>query len=134
MNRETARKVFPQARPQLAAVMTGLCYKYINAGIPVLWSVAMNLDPAVKMKGGHMRLIVGYNRQNGKIKKILYRDPWGGSTKFKQVDFEDAQTMTMQLYVMYPADSAPNPATYYIPKVKKATQKQLVKPKPCCPR
>ena len=102
VNRELARKVFPHARPQLEVVMNNLCYKYINSGIPVLWCVAMNLDPHVKMKGGHMRLIVGYNKQNGKIKKILYRDPWGGSTRYKQVDFEDAQTMTMQLYVLTP--------------------------------
>lgn len=102
VNRETARRMFPTARPQMASLLRGVCYRYIDAGVPVLWSVAMNLDPAVKMKGGHMRLIVGYNEQNKKIKKIFYRDPWGGSTKIKQADFEDAQTMTMELHVITP--------------------------------
>lgn len=126
VNRDVAKKVFPSARPNLAVTMDILCTKYINAGVPILWSVAMNLDPNVKMKGGHMRIIVGYTRQNGRIRKILYRDPWGGNTKYKQVDFDDAQTMTMQIYVLQPKlGSDMRPSTTEKHYQKKTIQRKL---------
>lgn len=102
LNPEVARRVFPSVRRELAAIMTTRCIQLIESGIPVLWSVGMNLDPAVKMKGGHMRIIVGYEKSSKQVKRLLYRDPWGGSTKLKKVDLDDAVSMTMELYVITP--------------------------------
>lgn len=101
-----ARKLFPAARPDLINTFRSVYSEYICSGIPVLWAVAMNLDPAVNMKGGHMRVIVGFNVQNKKIKKVLYRDPWG-SAKIKQVDFDDALTMTLELHAIVPESYTP---------------------------
>lgn len=99
---DLARKLFPTARPELTKMLYSVCQKYIYSGVPIMWAVSMNLDPAVKMKGGHMRIIVGFNEQNNKIKRILYRDPWGGSTKIKRIDIDDAVTMTVELYAIVP--------------------------------
>lgn len=112
INPEVARRVFPSARPQLERILYSVCRTYIASGIPVMWAVAMNLDPAVKMKGGHMRIIVGFNEQNNKLKKILYRDPWGGASKIKRVDFDDASTMTMELYAIIPKGYTPGYSNY----------------------
>ena len=112
LNPEVARRVFPSARPHLGALLQSICRTYIASGVPVMWAVAMNLDPAVSMKGGHMRIIVGFNEQNNKLKKILYRDPWGGVTKIKRVDFDDASTMTLELYAIIPKGYTPGYSDY----------------------
>ena len=112
-----ARKLFPSARTELNSIFRSVYTEYICSGIPVLWAVSMNLDPAVSMKGGHMRIIVGFNVQNKKIKRVLYRDPWG-SVKTKQVDLDDAVTMTMEMYAVVPKSYTQRYRCKFAPELK----------------
>ncbi len=68
----------------------------IDQGIPVAWGVVLGLlcEPGKRpaRQGGHMRIINGYNPQNG---KIIYTDSWGIGHEFKEISREDAWTITM---------------------------------------
>lgn len=46
-------------------------YKNIDAGVPVLWAIP-----------GHMRMIMGYNEQDG---VIYYSDTWGAGHEKKKM-------------------------------------------------
>ena len=49
----------------------------IDEGIPLLWSVRLGIvreSNSPQRSGGHMRIIVGYNRIT---REILYSDSWG---------------------------------------------------------
>ena len=69
-----------------------------------MWSVSMNFDPNDRMDGGHMRIITGYAREDGKITKVIYRDPWGGREILKRMSFNDALTITREIYVIVPKE------------------------------
>jgi hypothetical protein len=77
--------------------------KYIDAGIPLIWDVYLGLvkEPLLspQTKGGHLRLIIGYNK---KTDEILYSDSWGPRHALKRLSVGDAQTMTFGLYVIKP--------------------------------
>lgn len=69
----------------------------IDAGIPLLWSVMLGVLPQPhepKELGGHMRLIVGYNRT---ANQIIYSDSWGAGHEFKSLPLADAWTITTAL-------------------------------------
>lgn len=78
--------------------------KTINRGVPVLWSVRLGIYPESvpipQTRGGHMRLIVGYDDAEG---KILFSDSWGAGHELKSVDQADACAMTFRCYSLSPS-------------------------------
>jgi hypothetical protein len=49
--------------------------------------------------GGHMRLIIGYNRKEG---ELLYSDSWGRGHEEKRMALDDAWAITTNLYAIKP--------------------------------
>jgi hypothetical protein len=76
--------------------------RYVDAGVPVLWSVHLGLVPEPHVPqsgGGHMRLIIGYNL---KTQEILYSDSWGAGHELKRMKIDDAWTITTQVLTIEP--------------------------------
>ena len=75
----------------------------VNAGIPVIWCVLLGIMPEDKLspqsKGGHMRLIIGYNEKN---QEILYTDSWGMGHELKSMPIQYAWTITTRVLYMIP--------------------------------
>lgn len=75
----------------------------IDKGSPAFWGVELGLveeSPALpQARGGHMRLIIGYN---SKKNEILYSDSWGAGHELKRMSMDDAFTITMSLYSVTP--------------------------------
>jgi hypothetical protein len=75
----------------------------INRGIPVMWSVELGLYPETERtsqtKGGHMRLIIGYNT---KTNEIIFSDSWGEKHALKRMPMDNACAMTTGLYYLEP--------------------------------
>jgi hypothetical protein len=74
----------------------------IDRGIPVMWGVELGLYPEPEIpqaKGGHMRLIIGYN---DKTNDIIYSDSWGARHAMKRMPMDNAFPMTTGLYFMEP--------------------------------
>ncbi len=70
---------------------------HIDEGLPLLWSVQLGIVPeekAPQAKGGHMRLIIGYN---AKTDEIIYSDSWGYGHEQKRLPLADAWTITTGL-------------------------------------
>lgn len=77
--------------------------KSIDAGIPVLWSVELGIFPeqgSQQPNGGHMRLIVGYNEEEG---TIYYSDSWGAGHEKKSMPADHAAAMTRYRYILRPS-------------------------------
>lgn len=77
--------------------------KSIDAGVPVLWSVELGIFPeqgAQQPSGGHMRLIVGYNEEDG---TIYYSDSWGAGHEKKSMRADYAAAMTHYRYILRPS-------------------------------
>lgn len=78
--------------------------KSIDAGIPVLWSVKVGIYPEQvglpQSRGGHMRMIIGYN---AKERKIVYTDSWGAGHERKVIDADAALSMTTGRYILKPS-------------------------------
>lgn len=75
--------------------------KNIDAGTPVIWMVMLGIyQEEVSLpqsRGGHARLIIGYNL---KKKTIIYTDSWGAMHARKTIKAEDAASMTTGRYVI----------------------------------
>lgn len=75
----------------------------LEEGIPLLWTVQLGMVPEVgvnpQSRGGHMRLIIGYDPST---KEIVYSDSWGMGHEEKRMSLEDAWTITTGLSVMQP--------------------------------
>lgn len=75
----------------------------IDAGYPVLWSVMLGLVPETpalpQARGGHLRLIIGYNLQTN---EVLYSDTWGTGHELKRMAFDDAHAITLSLFTLEP--------------------------------
>lgn len=74
----------------------------IDRGIPVLWSVELGLyaEKGLKQKGGgHMRLIVGYDKNP---EKVFYSDSWGFGHDKKEMPWDDAWAITTNMLVLKP--------------------------------
>lgn len=75
--------------------------KQINTGIPVLWCVTLGIyKESVQLpqgRGGHMRLIIGYNKAE---KTIIYTDSWGAGHEKKSMPAAEAMSMTSSRYVL----------------------------------
>jgi hypothetical protein len=78
--------------------------RYIDKGIPLLWGVMLGLVPDAAfppgVAGGHMRLIIGYNKQT---KELIYSDSAGPGFEKRSMPMADAWAMTMGLYVIEPS-------------------------------
>ena len=75
--------------------------KHIDSGSPVIWLVTVGIYPEEiplpQSRGGHARLIIGYNL---KKKTIIYTDSWGAAHARKSIPAADAMGMTMGRYVI----------------------------------
>jgi len=77
--------------------------EHIDKGVPLMWSVHLGLYPEPEIpqaRGGHMRLIIGYN---AKTKEIIYSDSWGATHAMKRMPMDNAWAMTTGLYFMEPS-------------------------------
>ena len=76
----------------------------IEHGIPLLWSVQLGLLPEEKLnpsaRGGHMRLIVGFNPRT---QEIYYSDTWGFGHELKKMPLANAWTITDGLFTLEPS-------------------------------
>ncbi len=99
---EVARRVLPVCRAPLKNKFSALCREFIDAGIPVMWSVSMTLDPHSPAPEGHMRVINGYVVKNGKLTHILYRDSWSGHSGGDSMSLDNAVAMTKHLFAIVP--------------------------------
>ncbi|MEN8736208.1 MAG: cysteine peptidase family C39 domain-containing protein [Akkermansiaceae bacterium] len=76
--------------------------EYINQGVPICWTLYLGMFKEGDMpqtRGGHMRLIVGYNEEK---EEILYTDSWGEGHELKRMPASEAWCMTTGLYAMVP--------------------------------
>ncbi|MEK0447493.1 MAG: hypothetical protein RLZZ399_2814 [Verrucomicrobiota bacterium] len=75
----------------------------IGRGVPVMWTVQLGLYPEPERtdqtRGGHMRLIIGYNPRTS---EILYSDSWGAAHALKRMPMEEAFAMTTGMYFVEP--------------------------------
>lgn len=78
--------------------------KSIDAGIPVLWGVKVGIYKEEvglpQSRGGHMRMIIGYN---AKTRKIVYTDSWGAGHERKTIDAAEALSMTTGRNILKPS-------------------------------
>ena len=99
-------KLTPQMRPELMAKLPEILKKHIDAGRPLLWCVAMNLNPDYRDDAFHMRVMCGYREEKGEITEITYLDPWTGKRRYKHVTFTEAVAMTTSLWLVTPESGA----------------------------
>lgn len=74
----------------------------IDRAEPIIWCVHLGIVPEVgipQARGGHMRLIIGYNPTTS---EIIYTDSWGPGHEFKRMKIANAWASTFGLYVMKP--------------------------------
>ncbi len=75
--------------------------KSIDNGCPVVWSTTLGLYPETpalpQARGGHMRLIIGYNM---KEQTIFYTDSWGAGHEKKTMKATNALPMTNGRYTI----------------------------------
>jgi hypothetical protein len=89
-------------KPAAAMAFKSEISKNIATGVPVVWFVYLGLFPEPHMwpmRGGHVRLIIGFNKQTG---DILYTDTWGRGHELKRMSLEEAVTITLGLYIVKP--------------------------------
>ena len=77
----------------------------IDKGVPVMWGLQLGMFPengqtTRQSRGGHMRLIIGYNEAK---KEIIFSDSWGAGHEKKRMAAPDACSATMGLYLLQPA-------------------------------
>jgi hypothetical protein len=76
----------------------------VEKGVPLLWGLILGEkaeDPPLsrQTRGGHMRLVIGYNLAKN---QILFTDSWGAGHELKRMALLDAYDVTMGLYSMAP--------------------------------
>ena len=77
-------------------------HQQVDKGIPLFWGVTLGTYPEPEIpqsKGGHMRLIIGYN---DKKREILYTDSWGAGHELKRMPADWAWTISHCLMYMKP--------------------------------
>lgn len=79
------------------------CSRSIEQGMPLLWGVQLGkvkeTPDLEQSRGGHMRLIIGYNP---KTSQILYTDSWGPGHELKRMNLDDAWSILTALYIIEP--------------------------------
>lgn len=80
----------------------------VDAGTPLIWGVTLGLvrEPAAALQkeGGHMRLIIGYNRARD---EVIYSDTWGEGHEKKSMAVADAVFITNNLLTVLPYETPP---------------------------
>lgn len=79
-------------------------HEQVDKGIPLFWGVNLGIYPEpnlMQAKGGHMRLIIGYN---DKKDQVIYSDSWGAGHELKRMPAEWAWTITHSLYYLKPSN------------------------------
>jgi hypothetical protein len=75
----------------------------IDKGTPIIWSVTLGIAPETpalpQSKGGHMRLIIGYNARNH---TIVYSDSWGAGHERKVMAADTAFAITDGMMTLNP--------------------------------
>ncbi len=75
--------------------------KSVDSGCPVVWSTTLGLYPETpaipQARGGHMRLIIGYNMQE---QTIFYTDSWGAGHEKKVMKAANALSMSNGRYTI----------------------------------
>jgi hypothetical protein len=78
----------------------------VDKGTPLLWGLILGMKPedpplpgAGQTRGGHMRMVIGYNLARN---QILFTDSWGAGHELKRMAMLDAYDVTMGLYSMAP--------------------------------
>lgn len=79
-------------------------HTYIDSGLPILWGLELGLFPekpqlTPQTRGGHMRMIIGYN---DKSEEIIFSDSWGAGHEFKKMAMADAYKASHGLFVLKP--------------------------------
>ena len=104
MNGELLRDARTKLNPAYMTRFEHDIQAHITRGIPLLWSVYLGLLPEEHLspsdRGGHMRLIIGYN---AKTKEVLYTDTWGRGHELKKMPLANAWTITDGLYTLEPS-------------------------------
>lgn len=81
----------------------GKVKKWVGQGVPVVWGVYCGLvaeeHGAGIGRGGHFRIIVGYDEAT---EKIYYSDTWGPGHECKAMKIGDAMAITRELFVLKP--------------------------------
>jgi len=75
----------------------------VDEGIPLFWGIHLGMYPEPEIpqaRGGHMRLVIGYNQ---KEKTILYTDSWGPGHELKRMPADQAFAITNGLFIIKPA-------------------------------
>ncbi|MBE7494115.1 MAG: C39 family peptidase [Verrucomicrobiaceae bacterium] len=85
---------------------TSIVKEYVNKGVPLLWALELGRveeDPPLpgsgQTRGGHMRMIIGYNEAK---RQILFTDSWGAGHELKRMPLLGAYDVTIGLYSMAP--------------------------------
>ncbi len=76
----------------------------IDDGVPLLWALELGLFPEKpelheQVRGGHMRMIIGYNDKAG---EILFSDSWGAGHELKRMKMEHAYAASVGLFILKP--------------------------------
>ncbi len=76
----------------------------IEDGLPVMWALLLGYypeDPPLheQMRGGHLRLIIGFNEDKD---EILFSDTWGAGHELKRMNMDDAYMVTTGLFTLKP--------------------------------
>lgn len=87
--------------PRFRAFQKAL-HEQVNMGVPLIWAVTLGIYPEPDIpqaRGGHMRLIIGYN---DKTREIVYTDTWGAGHEYKRMSLDDAWTITDAVLYLKP--------------------------------
>jgi len=77
-------------------------HQQVDKGIPLFWGLTLGIYPEADIpqaRGGHMRLIIGYNDKKG---EVLYTDTWGKGHELKRMPADWAFTASHCLMYMKP--------------------------------
>ncbi len=98
--------------------------KSILDGRPLIWGVVLGVkyEPGLGtgVRGGHIRLITGFNPRTD---EVIYADPWGPGHESKKMDTRDAAAITLSLHSMQGLASDPGQ-----PPGKNRTNRQKKRP------
>jgi hypothetical protein len=86
------------------ARFAGIIREKIGNGYPLIWSVELGIveeTPPLRpnSKGGHVRLIIGYNAKTG---DVIYTDSWGAGHERKTMKLHYAWVITTGLFTIEP--------------------------------
>jgi len=79
-------------------------HDFIDDGIPLLWALELGRFPEgpdlkPQSRGGHMRIIIGYNDNTG---RLIFSDSWGEGHEFKTIKACDAYAASQGLFALKP--------------------------------